>query len=104
LVGEPQYIVSVWLDIPIKRLYYPCSKQVKWATLRLGHLRRTDSIRPSHEDSNAGASGTLFNNLIEIGYIPCIAFQKTGYGLGCDGFLVERGESIPRSANYSLDV
>jgi len=41
-------------------------------------------------------TGTLFSNLIEIGYISCGAWQKTGDELVGAGFSVERKESLEK--------
>jgi hypothetical protein len=45
LVRETQYIVSVWLDIAIERLYYPCSKQEKSGTFRDGKAKTKTYVR-----------------------------------------------------------
>jgi hypothetical protein len=60
-------------------------------------IRRSQSI-PSYQDGEI-----LFETLIEIGYISCGAWQKTGDALVGTGFSVERQESLARSANYHYD-
>jgi hypothetical protein len=69
----------------------------------MGKYAKISPIRLSRSITLYQDGESLFETLIEIGYISCGAWQKTGDALVGTGFSVERQESLARSANYHYD-